>query len=216
MVRPAGSDAPFTEVELVGGGSSGFLPLGPASDELDEAPACPDGQVLYRTGTDQPFQALTGRERLEAISTAIDRGIITGHRFTMEGGAPADETVTVRFGGYPNRFMTQNEDGTYRLNLGDLVFPKVMPSGDIGMGDIDTLTFRIAPAPGRVIHRARLVPGDGPAFGFGAGGSGGVITHLSSEIRMTPMSYRALVDGMAMLGGDGSGPGGGGRPHSEV
>ncbi|WP_375462953.1 hypothetical protein [uncultured Methylobacterium sp.] len=216
MVRPAGSDAPFTEVELVGGGSSGFLTPGPASDVRDEAPAGPDGAVLYRTGPNEPFRILRGRERHEAISAAMRQGIITGYEASMDfrgRDEPAVETITVRLGGDPARHTTQNEDGTYKLNLGDLVFPKVMPSGEIGFGtgDVDTVTFRIAPAATRAVRRARFVSGRDAAYRPGP-----IITDLSAEIRMTPISYRALVDGMALLGGDGPCPDGGGGPQPEA
>ena len=213
MVRPAGSDAPFVEVELVGGGSSGFLPLSPASDVRDQAPDLSDQEVAYRTGPDQPFQVMRGQERHEAISAAIMRGLIARYHMTNDV-----ETVTVRAGRDPSQFTTQNEDGTHRLNLGDLVFPTVTATSyDIGeFGVSNTMTFRIAPAPGRVVRRARLVPGDQPAFGFGAGGGGGVITERSSEFRMTSIqmspAIRALADGMFVRDDAGPDP----RPDRSV
>ncbi len=53
------------------------------------------------------------------------------------------ETVTVRARNDPARYTTQNQDGTWTLRLDDYVFRRVMPTGDIGVGD--TVTFRLTP-----------------------------------------------------------------------
>lgn len=181
-------------------------PIIPASDVGDEAPECSDGQVLYRAGPDEPFRVLAGPERNDAISAAMRRGIITGHEITLPSGGSIVETVTVRLGGRPAHYATRNEDGTFKLFLGDLVFPKVMPSGDIGFGtgDVDTMTFRIAPAATRLVRRARLTPVGDPAHPPGM-----ISTDLSAKIRMTPMRFKALTDAFALLHGDGPSPGGG-------
>ncbi|WP_156633844.1 hypothetical protein [Methylobacterium sp. Leaf113] len=144
------------------------------------------------------------------------QGIITGYEASMVFSArdePAVETITVRLGGYPARHATQNEDGTYRLNLGDLVFPKVMPSGDIGFGfgEVDTVTFRIAPAPTRMLRRARFTPVRDPAHPPGP-----IATDLSAEFRMTSIqmspAIRALADGVFVRDDAGPDP----RPDRSV
>ncbi|KNY22655.1 hypothetical protein [Methylobacterium sp. ARG-1] len=116
-----------------------------------EVPECPDDVVLYRAGPDEPFQILRGRERLAAIQQAINRGILTGHEISL--GSSTVETVTVRARGHVSQFATMNEDLTWKLHLGDIVFPKVMPTGDVGFGEVDAVTFRIAPSRNVRGHR---------------------------------------------------------------
>ena len=104
------TDRSIIGVEFIGGGSSGFETASPTGDRRNEMPECPDDVLLYRTGPDEPFQALRGRERLAAIQQAINRGILFGHRISF--GYPAEETVTVRLSGQRTGRLITNEDRT--------------------------------------------------------------------------------------------------------
>ncbi|KZB99786.1 hypothetical protein AU375_04075 [Methylobacterium radiotolerans] len=220
IFRPVGADGPVFEV--IGGGSSRSWTVNPSGEDRDEAPECSDDVVLYRDGPEEPFQTLRGQERLAAIRSAIARGILHGHNVSMDFGGfrgSTVETVIVRARGDLGQFTTMNEDGTLKLHLGDLVFPRVVAASyEIEeFGFANTMTFRVVPPRGgpcvrfasnREAVHVRPEPQSG---GFpGGGGGGGYIIESSGSIRMKPMLFESLQAGLDMMAAPGSSPGGGG------
>lgn len=105
-----------------------------------------------------------------------------------------------------NQFVTVNEDGSYRLVLGDLVFPKVVLTGEVLAFGADTMSFRIAPPVPRPAQRARFVSRDPDRQ------PGPILTDISAEIRMTPLRFERVWSGLARMDGLGRNPGGGENP----
>ncbi|BAQ45978.1 hypothetical protein Maq22A_c13915 [Methylobacterium aquaticum] len=157
MFRPAGSREPFRELGNIASEDARagwFIRNDPyarmaaanmAREVIGDGPIIPSddaddlsGTLAVRPGPDQPFQVLRGQERQAAILSAIKRGVIA--RYALVDGS---ETVTVPARNDPARYTTQNQDGTWTLRLDDYVFRRVMPTGDIGVGD--TVTFRLTP-----------------------------------------------------------------------
>jgi hypothetical protein len=172
MIRPAGSSEPFVLAGSIGTLSFGLdtqgvrqgevaaqqvriditerpdLPIIRSGIEVDDGPppaffqrGAPDDVVFFKPFPDGRWEVLRGEERAVAIMDAVRQGIITEY----VGGQ--ENTVTVSRSRSRDSFMLQNQDGTWRLRLGDLIFPKVMPTCDASLitrGE-DTVTFRLPP-----------------------------------------------------------------------
>lgn len=113
------------------------------------------GQIMARpAGSTGPFRvlgnvAVEGAPPPEArnagadLADAMRQGLVTSYaRDELGGGA-----VTVRPPGRVDEILTPNGDGTHTLRVGNYTFPRVVPTGDVGIGpdDMGTVTFRIAP-----------------------------------------------------------------------